>query len=211
MIRPFRAAAVVALLLTTSAAPPPEPGPALTPPGKLAELFSDEDYPQAALRMHEQGKVDFRLDIDSAGAVARCTVTHSSGSASLDETTCRLLQQRARFRPARDSDGNAVPDTFEGHIVWRIDDSTAAPSEFEAATQIWVHCLAEAVRQRIVGPDPAETIVAKAFDACTAEEAPLTAIGVKTESSPPAAGSGSMRQGMRSALLQWIAAAKSNR
>jgi TonB family protein len=205
MIRPLRAAAVAVLLLTTSAAPAPEPAPASR--GTLAELFSDADYPMAALRRHEQGKVDFRLDIDSAGAVAGCTVTHSSGSASLDEATCRILRERARFSPARDSDGNAVPDTFEGHIIWRIDDDTAASPEFDAAARVWMRCLAEAVRQRVGGPEAAETIVAKAFDACTAEEAQLAAVGARTVS-PPAAGSESMRQGMREALLESIAAAR---
>ncbi|MEA2999212.1 MAG: periplasmic protein TonB [Sphingomonadales bacterium] len=209
MIRPVRAAAVAVLLLATSAAPPP---PASAPPpaskGTLAELFSDADYPMAALRGHEQGKVDFRLDIDSAGEVAGCTVTHSSGSASLDEATCRLLKERARFSPARDAGGNAVPDKFDGHIIWRIDDDTAESPGFDAAAGVWMRCLAEAVRQRVAGPETAETIVAKAFDACAAEEAQLAAVGARTQSSPPAADSESMRQGMREALLQSIAAAR---
>ena len=208
MIRPLRAAAVAVLLLTTSAAPQPAPAPPPASRGTLAELLSDADYPLAALRMHEQGKVDFRLDIDSTGAVAGCAVTHSSGSASLDEATCRILRERARFSPARDSDGNAVPDNFEGHIIWRIDDDMTASPEFDAAAHVWMRCLAEAVRQRVSGPQAAEKIVAKAFDACTAEEAALAAVGAKTESPPPAADSDSMRQGMRSVLLESIAAAR---
>jgi TonB family protein len=203
VIRPFRSAAVAALLLTTSAAPPAPPAPR----GTLAQLFSDADYPTDALRRHEQGKVDFRLDIDAAGAVAGCTVTHSSGSASLDEATCRILRERARFRPARDADGKARTDRFEGHIIWRTGNAVAPP-EFEAAAHVWMRCLAEAVRPRLAGSETAQSLVAMAFDACTAEEAQLAAVGAKTLSAPPAVGSESMRKGVREALLQSIAAAR---
>ncbi|MEA3050169.1 MAG: hypothetical protein QOG84_2005 [Sphingomonadales bacterium] len=188
--------------LDDDTAPAPPPG------SSLATLFSDADYPMAALRRHEQGKVDFRLDIDSAGGVTGCTVTHSSGSVSLDEATCRLLKERAHFSPARDAAGNAVPDTFDGHIIWRIDDDTSASPEFDAAAGVWMRCLTEAVRQRVAGPEAAETLVAKAFDACTAEEAQLAAIGTRTLAQP-APDSNAMRQGMREALLQSISTARS--
>jgi protein TonB len=37
--------------------------------------------------------------------VTGCRVTRSSGSRALDSTTCRLIEQRFRFRPSRDALG----------------------------------------------------------------------------------------------------------
>src|SRR5436853_829387 len=63
----------------------------------LASLLSDEDYPAAARAAHEQGMVEFTLDVGPNGRVMGCTVTRGSGSALLDATTCRLVRSRARF------------------------------------------------------------------------------------------------------------------
>jgi TonB family protein len=86
----------------------------------IPSLFSDEDYPASALRAGEQGTVRYRLEIGANGRVTGSAVTVSSGSAALDSTTCRLLRSRARFTPARDGNGNPVPDTAEGAVVWRL-------------------------------------------------------------------------------------------
>ncbi|HYD36402.1 MAG TPA: energy transducer TonB, partial [Allosphingosinicella sp.] len=52
------------------------------------------------------------------GRVTDCTVTASSGSAALDSATCRLMKQRARFTPARDSDGHPTSDSVSNAIRW---------------------------------------------------------------------------------------------
>jgi protein TonB len=79
---------------------------------------SDADYPAAALRGEEQGATRFRLTVGPDGRVKDCAVTGSSGSSSLDATTCRLMRSRARFTPARDSQGNPVGDTISNTIRW---------------------------------------------------------------------------------------------
>ncbi|HYW16708.1 MAG TPA: energy transducer TonB [Allosphingosinicella sp.] len=84
----------------------------------LVSLFSDQDYPPAALRTGQQGAVGYTLDVGANGRVTGRTVTQSSGSATLDDTTCRLLRSRARFTPALDDAGAAVPDHVNGRIVW---------------------------------------------------------------------------------------------
>jgi protein TonB len=66
------------------------------------------DYPRAA--QGSQGTVEARLTISATGAVIGCAIARSSGNAVLDETTCRLIRQRFRFNPARDEQGNALPD-----------------------------------------------------------------------------------------------------
>jgi TonB family protein len=68
----------------------------------------------------EEGAVGFRLEVAANGRVTRCTITQSSGSASLVSATCRLLQTRARFTPARDSRGRPTADAFTSRIVWRL-------------------------------------------------------------------------------------------
>jgi TonB family protein len=85
-------------------------------------LISNDDYPPEALRNGEEGVVDFRLDIGTDGRATNCTVTKSSGSASLDSTTCRLMRERAQLTPARDSKGEAVTDQLTARIVWSIAD-----------------------------------------------------------------------------------------
>ena len=47
------------------------------------------------------------------GRVPRCRVTRSSGSPLLDDTTCRLIVERYRFKPAHDAQGRP----FESQIV----------------------------------------------------------------------------------------------
>ncbi len=86
----------------------------------LQGLISADDYPSAAQRNEEQGTTAVRLDIGTNGRVTNCTVTSSSGSASLDSTTCRLLTSRARFTPARDDTGQATSDSVSTRITWRL-------------------------------------------------------------------------------------------
>lgn len=111
--------------------PPPPPPPAGTPqPARprtsLALLVTPDDYPPEAIFNEEQGTVSFRLDVGADGRVRDCTVTLSSHSASLDETTCRIFRSRARFTPARDGAGRLAPGGFSSRIVWRIADDPVA-------------------------------------------------------------------------------------
>ena len=84
----------------------------------LASYVSDEDYPTTAVRNEEQGTTRFRLGVGPDGRVTECAVTASSGSPALDGATCRLMKQRARFTPARDSDGKATSDSVTSAIRW---------------------------------------------------------------------------------------------
>lgn len=115
---------------TAPPAPPAPPPPPPSPPrvvepararASLAGLITTEDYPPSALRNEEQGTVRVRLSVDTSGRVTGCTVSQSSGHSSLDQTTCRLLQRRARFTPARDNTGQPIADTITSPpIRWQI-------------------------------------------------------------------------------------------
>src|ERR1051326_4416560 len=90
----------------------------------LASYISDLDYPAAAISAGEQGTVGFLLDIGPDGLVSNCRILSSSGSATLDETTCRIMHDRPRFRPARDSEGRAVADQLKARVRWVLPAST---------------------------------------------------------------------------------------
>lgn len=106
--------------------PPPKPEPRKVEPARakanLGSYVSDADYPTPAVRNEEQGTTRFRLGVGPDGRVTQCTVTQSSGSSSLDATTCRLMKSRARFTPARDSSGQATGDTVSSAIKWVLPD-----------------------------------------------------------------------------------------
>lgn len=102
--------------------PPPPPPVQTVPPrsavGDLQGLFRGDDYPLRAIERDEQGSVTVRLTIGTDGRVIGCNVTSSSGSRTLDNATCRILQSRAEFTPARDKRGNLTTDTMSQRIRW---------------------------------------------------------------------------------------------
>ena len=121
----------------------------------LASYISDSDYPAEAIRAGEQGTVGFRLDVGPEGLVTGCTILLSSNSASLDGATCRILQARARFTPARDSHGRAVADSVKGRIRWVLppdEPEPAAADEVDLSSYFSsADYPADAIRQRIEG------------------------------------------------------------
>jgi protein TonB len=50
--------------------------------------------------------------------VSECSVTRSSGSTALASATCRLMKSRARFTPARGSDGKPTTYSVASAIRW---------------------------------------------------------------------------------------------
>jgi len=85
-------------------------------PRQIKGHIRSSDYPRGAVEAGASGIVSVRYTVAIDGRVSRCVVTHSSGSADLDDTTCRLIQQRFVFRPARDAYGQPVQaDIVEDH------------------------------------------------------------------------------------------------
>ena len=82
--------------------------------------FIADHYPVRALRAREQGKVGFRLVVESDGSLGTCDVTESSGSKSLDNETCELILRYARLTPVRNADGRAVRAVQNGFINWKL-------------------------------------------------------------------------------------------
>jgi protein TonB len=84
----------------------------------VAGRILDSDYPRAASRAGATGTVLVHLSVGADGRVERCRIARSSGSADLDEATCRLARERFRYSPARDSEGRAVADTVGWKQAW---------------------------------------------------------------------------------------------
>jgi periplasmic protein TonB len=58
--------------------------------------------------------------VGADGRVFDCEITRSSGSRELDETTCRLIQERFRYEPSRDPSGRPVPATIVQNHIWEV-------------------------------------------------------------------------------------------
>jgi len=99
-------------VVTPPAPPAPPPAPRITQPKSVVGSL------QGLIRNDEQGTVSVVLTIGTNGRVSDCSVAGSSGSRTLDSTTCRILKSRAKFTPAQDSSGNPTTGTFRQSIKW---------------------------------------------------------------------------------------------
>lgn len=81
----------------------------------------DSDYPRGASKARAGGVVIVRFSVDPDGRARGCTVTTSSGNAELDATTCRLIEQRFRYAPARDGQGRPVAEVKGWKQTWWLE------------------------------------------------------------------------------------------
>jgi periplasmic protein TonB len=89
----------------------------------------NSDYPKGALAAGVSGTVGLRFTVGVKGRVTDCVVTRSSGNRELDETTCRLIRERFRYKPSRDARGRPYADTVTGEHVWELWDRPGAREE----------------------------------------------------------------------------------
>ncbi|WP_156420380.1 energy transducer TonB, partial [Sphingopyxis sp. H073] len=81
----------------------------------------DSDYPREASRARVGGEVEVRFTIEATGRVTGCRVSRSSGDASLDATTCRLIEERFRFKPATNAAGEAIRSPYGWRQTWWLE------------------------------------------------------------------------------------------
>jgi periplasmic protein TonB len=112
------------------AAPPPPPPPppphktvsAQSARGDVRTLFSADDYPASAQAAGAEGTAQAELTIGADGRVVGCNLIRSTGNSALDQATCNILRRRAKFTPARDSNGNPTTDTYTTPpIRWQLE------------------------------------------------------------------------------------------
>jgi len=92
-----------------------------TRPVLLSGRIKDSDYPKAASRAKSGGEVEVRFTVQPTGRVTGCRVARSSGDASLDATTCRLIEERFRFRPATNAAGSAIASQYGWRQRWWLE------------------------------------------------------------------------------------------
>ncbi|MHC9419975.1 energy transducer TonB [Sphingomonas citri] len=88
--------------------------------------LTDADYPPEVGEAGFQGTVTVKFLVWTDGRVRDCEVMRSSGSQSLDATTCRLIQRRFRYDPSRDTAGRAVPAWILENHEWVIEAEAAS-------------------------------------------------------------------------------------
>jgi protein TonB len=98
------------------------------PPRWVKGEIKDKDYPRNLAQAGIGGTVWVKFAVETNGHASDCVVTRSSGHEEFDETTCRLIETRFRYKPATDADGRPVRSYLVERHAWSI----LKPGESEA-------------------------------------------------------------------------------
>jgi TonB family protein len=88
------------------------------PRGNPARFFGPSVYPEEAVRNHLQGRVVTIASIGKDGHVTGCAIAATSGALVLDQATCNVLKNSARFAPALDMAGKPVVSHLVVPVRW---------------------------------------------------------------------------------------------
>jgi protein TonB len=97
-----------------------EGGGAVVGPRQIRGKLSFSDLPDGLLAPGEERRVGVRYTVETDGTVTGCRADEPSGIPELDALACRLIEQRFRFRPARDAQGRAVRSTVAETHTWLV-------------------------------------------------------------------------------------------
>jgi protein TonB len=78
------------------------------------------DYPKRLGNAGIGGLVGVIFRVEVNGRASGCRALRSSGIPELDTLTCRLIEQRFRFRPSTDSFGRPIADEVEYDHEWTV-------------------------------------------------------------------------------------------
>ena len=85
------------------------------------------DLPEGLLPPGVEAAVSVLFRVEASGRVSDCQVDRSSGIAGLDGLACRLIEQRFRYRPARNRAGKPVASrVIETHSWYAEPDRSLA-------------------------------------------------------------------------------------
>ena len=108
-----------------------------TPPRRIRGRLRLDDLPAELEEAGQGGVVGVLYAVETDGRVTDCKVTQSSGSALLDRTTCRLIEQRYRYRPSLDRDGRPVRSFVEHKEEWVVELLPPDPEEQRPRRRRW--------------------------------------------------------------------------
>lgn len=75
------------------------------------------DWPRDVPRAPQPVRVEVRFWVETNGRCTGCEIQRTSGIPSVDASTCRLIEQRFRYEPARNSNGEPI----RSETAWRQD------------------------------------------------------------------------------------------
>jgi protein TonB len=97
-----------------------------SPPRHIRGEIRDRDYPRGAGSAGIGGTVSVVYTVEADGRATHCAVTHSSGNGELDETTCRLIEERFRFEPSHDRAGRPIRSRIVQDHEWEVHEDARA-------------------------------------------------------------------------------------
>lgn len=118
--------AAAAPLANVSANAPKEQMPI---PLNVEEWLGPDNYPPAAIRNGEQGRVVVSISLDATGKPVRCENEIESGFTVLDRETCEIVMTKGQFQPARDKRGRGLASRYLMPVRWKLpEDNEVLPS-----------------------------------------------------------------------------------
>jgi len=87
-------------------------------PRYLSGAISRKDIPRSVWKSGNRGNVLAHFTVGTDGRASDCRIRQSSGHPELDAATCKLIEQRFRFAPARDARGRAVARPYGWLQEW---------------------------------------------------------------------------------------------
>jgi protein TonB len=93
----------------------------VTPPVRIAGQLTNADYRAARPPEGAAGTVVVSFTVRTNGRADSCSVIRSSGYAEFDQATCRLIEQRFRYRPATDQSGRPIDWTIRTDYTWSLE------------------------------------------------------------------------------------------
>ncbi len=107
------------------------------PPRQIRGRLRNSDYPAGLGEVGIQGTVGVVFVVRADGRVTDCRVRSSSGSRILDETTCRLIEQRFFYEPSRDPYGRPVDSQIVENHSWIVEDDPNQPEPMRRRRRIF--------------------------------------------------------------------------
>uniref|UniRef100_UPI00140CED11 energy transducer TonB n=1 Tax=Altererythrobacter segetis TaxID=1104773 RepID=UPI00140CED11 len=83
-------------------------GAAVVGPRRTHGELRYDDLPEGVLAPGQEATVEVLYWVNPDGRASQCRAEHSSGYPMLDRLACSLIEQRFRFRPAKDKHGKPV-------------------------------------------------------------------------------------------------------
>ena len=80
--------------------------------------IKNSDYPKALREANISGTTQTEIAVGVNGRATACRIIRTSGSRELDSTTCQLILQRFKFKPARNAAGEAIASRIEYDQEW---------------------------------------------------------------------------------------------